>query len=236
MTLQKEKSFEMFDRISPTYDRINRVLSLGLDHRWRKRVARHLPQREDLRLLDIATGTGDQIISLMESSDRILEAVGIDLAEEMLKIGRKKIVSKPYGSQVKLQKASGLELPFPDESFHFVSLSFGIRNMGDHAKCLKEIARVLRRDGRAAILEFSLPENRLIRTGHLLYLRHVLPRIGGLLSKNQEAYRYLNKTIESFPYGKDFCDLMLKAGFTKARAYPLTLGAVSLYVGEVGAP
>ena len=233
MSVQKENSFEMFDRISPTYDRINRILSLGLDMRWRKGVAMHLPKRHNMRILDIATGTGDQIIALMEKSGDIAEAVGIDLAEEMLNIGKKKLARKSYGKKVRFQKASGLELPFPDDSFHFVSLSFGIRNMSDPKECLREIKRVLKPDGRAAILEFSLPKNQMIKSGHLFYLRHVLPRIGGLLSKNKEAYRYLNETIESFPYGSVFCALMRDSGFRKAAVYPQMMGAVSLYVGEL---
>ncbi len=233
MSIEKDKSFEMFDRISPTYDRINRILSLGLDMRWRKNVANHLPQRKNMRILDIATGTGDQMIALMEGSSEIAEAVGIDLAEEMLAIGKKKIQNKQFGNKVRFQKASGMELPFPDNSFHFVSLSFGIRNMSDPKRCLREIARVLKPDGRAAILEFSLPKNQLIKTGHLFYLRHVLPKIGTLLSKDQEAYRYLNQTIESFPYGSVFCALMRDAGFSKTAVYPQMMGAVSLYTGEL---
>ncbi|GAB5412317.1 MAG: bifunctional demethylmenaquinone methyltransferase/2-methoxy-6-polyprenyl-1,4-benzoquinol methylase UbiE [Chlamydiales bacterium] len=233
MSVQKDKSFEMFDRISPTYDRINRILSIGLDMRWRKNVAKHLPKRKNMRILDIATGTGDQIIALMEQSKEVAEAVGIDLAEEMINLGKKKIALKPYAKKVRFQKASGMKLPFPDNSFHFVSLSFGIRNMSDPKECLREIARVLKPDGRAAILEFSLPKNQLIKSGHLFYLRHVLPKIGALLSKDQEAYRYLNQTIESFPYGSVFCALMRDAGFSKTAVYPQMMGAVSLYTGEL---
>lgn len=223
--------WKMFDAISPTYDKINRILSLGMDQRWRKKVASHLPEKEHLKILDLATGTGDQLIALFESQASIQAATGIDLAAEMLAIGQEKIDKKPYKEQIKLVHADAEKIPFADESFDAATLSFGIRNVTSPVACLKEIHRVLKLHGRCLILEFSLPP-KPIKGFYLFYLRHILPRIGSLLSRNVGAYRYLNQTIETFPCGKEFCYLMREAEFKHIQAHPMALGAVTLYVGE----
>lgn len=224
---------QMFNTISPAYDFVNRVLSFGIDSRWRKRVNQHLPDRSDLEVIDLATGTCDQILSLM-NSQKIAAAVGIDLAEEMLQKGRQKIAKSPFHSQIELKLASALDIPEEDASFDCATMSFGIRNV--QGNCLAEILRVLRPGGKALILEFSTPKNRFIRFFHFLYLRKILPSIGGLISKEKSAYRYLNQTIEAFPSGEDFLSLMREAGFTNAVAYPMTFGVATLYVGEKSDP
>jgi demethylmenaquinone methyltransferase/2-methoxy-6-polyprenyl-1,4-benzoquinol methylase len=229
----RNEIWKMFDGISPTYDRVNRILSLGMDRKWRKKVAAHLPKERHLRILDLATGTGDQLISLFESPASIRTAVGIDLAGDMLQIAQKKILAKPYHSKIEFKRADAEKLPFAAESFDATSFSFGIRNVTDPLRSLEEIHRVLKPSGKCLILEFSLPP-KPIRAFYLFYLRHILPRIGGLLSKNREAYRYLNETIETFPSGKDFCLLLKKVGFKKITAHPMALGAVTLYEGEKG--
>ncbi len=221
----------MFDQISPTYDRTNRVLSLGLDLRWRKKVARYLPARPHCHVLDLATGTADQLIALFEAGASIQSAVGVDLAEEMLELGRKKVGKKPYRERVELLEGNAERLSFLPNSFDAVTCSFGIRNVSNVPSALKEVHRVLRPLGRVLILEFSLPK-RPVLWGYLLYLRHILPWVGGRLSKNPEAYRYLNQTIETFPSGRDFCLKMEQAGFKQVKAHPMALGAVTLYVGE----
>ncbi len=219
---------QMFNEISSSYDWVNRILSFGIDRRWRKRLLSHLPKKKDLRLLDLATGTGDQLLSLLKSG-KIGDAVGIDLAEEMLSIGRKKIIAQGYGDQVRMQVGSATKIPSEDSLFDCVTISFGIRNVqGD---CLPEIYRVLKPKGKVLILEFSLPKNRIIRVLHLFYLRHILPFVGGLISGKRSAYRYLNKTIESFPYGDQFLARMERSGFIKLKAIPLTFGVATLYIG-----
>lgn len=228
----KTEIWKMFNHISPTYDRINRILSLGIDKYWRKKVARFLPKKEKIRLLDCATGTGDQLFSIMKRSKKISQAVGVDLASEMLRIGKKKLKEKPYAQGVSLKQASVTELPFVDESFDCVTISFGIRNVADAEKGLKEIFRVLSPGGRILVLEFSLPKHPKLKAAHLFYLRHMLPKIGGWISKNKEAYKYLNETIETFPYGDNFCDLLVGAGFKNVQAHPLTFGVVTLYQGD----
>ncbi len=222
----------MFNTISPTYDRTNRILSLGLDQYWRRQVAKFLPKKKPLFLLDCATGTGDQIISLMEHTKKVSQAIGIDLATEMLRLGRQKIKGKPYKDKVLLQEGSATALQFSADTFDCATISFGIRNVDDVPKCLREIHRVLKPGGRIAVLEFSLPKSELLKALHLFYLRRCLPYIGGWLSKNRSAYTYLNKTIEAFPSGKNFCSLMEAAGFTATEAHPLTLGIVTLYIGD----
>lgn len=218
---------EMFNAISPTYDRVNRVVSFGVDKLWRRRLSNELPPSGDIHLLDIATGTGDQLIALMKRCPRIVEALGIDVAEEMLARGREKLQNRAT-----LICASALELPLENGSVHCTTITFGIRNVGDPLKALKEMNRVLKPQGRALILEFSLPTNALIRQGYLFYLRHLLPRIAGWISGNREAYVYLNRTIEKFPCGEAFLKLMRQAGFASAKAIPLTFGVATLYVGE----
>ncbi|MES2273036.1 MAG: bifunctional demethylmenaquinone methyltransferase/2-methoxy-6-polyprenyl-1,4-benzoquinol methylase UbiE [Chlamydiota bacterium] len=227
----RKEIWKMFDAISPTYDRINRILSLGMDRKWRKEISKRLPSGRKLKLLDLATGTGDQIFSLLENGVSIQSAVGIDMASEMLVLAEKKLRSKSYQTSVKFQRADAEKLPFQALSFDAATFSFGIRNVCDPLLSLKEIHRVLKPNGKCLILEFSLPPWP-IRGPFLFYLRHILPRIGGLLSKAPTAYRYLNQTIETFPSGKDFCLLMKSASFQNIQAYPMALGGVTLYVGE----
>jgi demethylmenaquinone methyltransferase / 2-methoxy-6-polyprenyl-1,4-benzoquinol methylase len=221
--------FQIFDKIAPTYDRVNRILSGGIDLYWRRKMASLLPEAEKIHLLDLATGTGDQLLSLLKNSSRIEQAVGIDLAEEMLKIGRKKL--KAFG-QAALKMASATAIPYEENMFDCATMSFGIRNVDNVTQCLKEIYRVLRPQGRALILEFSLPTHQWIQKPYLLYLNKLLPRIGKLLSAHSEAYTYLARTIQEFPQAEAFCKLMREAGFSTVKAYPLTFGIVTIYVGD----
>lgn len=226
----EEAVSEMFNGISEKYDLANRLLSLGIDKSWRKKITAALPQRPNLRLLDLATGTGDQLLSLMESG-KIAYALGIDIAEEMVKIGKKKAALTPFADAIDMEVASALSIPAKESAFDCATISFGIRNVADPSLCLREMHRVLSPGGKALILEFSLPRNLLIRQLHLLYLRHVVPTVGGMVSGQKAAYRYLNKTIEDFPYGTAFTALMEEAGFVHVEALPLTFGVATLYIG-----
>lgn len=230
--ISKESSWRMFNEISPTYDRVNRAMTGYLDISWRKAVGRYLPKHEKIHLLDCATGTADQLITLLESHRQITYAVGIDLAEEMLAIGKEKIEKKGLTSQAELILASALDIPFQSESFDCVTMSFGIRNVSCVSSCLSEIFRVMRPGARLLILESSLPDNPLLRMGHLLYLRKILPSLGALISRQKSAYVYLNKTIEEFPYGKEFCNLLEIHKFINVKAHPLMMGAVSIYQAD----
>jgi demethylmenaquinone methyltransferase/2-methoxy-6-polyprenyl-1,4-benzoquinol methylase len=224
----RENAWKMFDLISPTYDRVNRILSFGMDQRWRKAVASHLPEQKNLKVLDLATGTGDQAIALLKSKASIQSITGIDLSVEMMEIAKKKV-----GKKVEFIRADAEKLPFQDKSFDAATFSFGIRNVPTPINALKSIHRVLKPKGRCLILEFSLPPAP-IKGFYLFYLRYILPRLGGFFSGKMEAYRYLNQTIEHFPSGKDFCSLMKNAGFLRVREIPMALGGVTLYIGDKG--
>lgn len=232
MSQQKSDIWRMFNHISPTYDRANRILSLGIDQYWRRKVSKFMPKKENIRLLDCATGTGDQLFSLMKRSRNVSQAVGVDMASEMLRIGKQKLKRKSYARKVTLKQACVTSLPFVDDSFDCATISFGIRNVVDVPSCLKEIHRVLNPGGRILVLEFSLPTNRKLKAAHLFYLRRFIPKIGGWISKDKEAYSYLNQTIETFPHGESFCHLLSDAGFKKVKAHPLTFGIVTLYEGD----
>jgi demethylmenaquinone methyltransferase/2-methoxy-6-polyprenyl-1,4-benzoquinol methylase len=232
----RHEVWKMFDQISPTYDCVNRVMTFGMDQLWRKRLCSFLPHQKGMRVLDCATGTGDQVVALLEKNSSIFSVVGIDLSTAMIEIAKKKIAKKPYANKVDFQIASALEIPFPDNSFECVTISFGIRNVTDIMAAFKEFRRVLKPKGSVLILEGSIPKKKWLKSIHLLYLRHFLPRIGGAISKNFDAYHYLNKTIETFPQGERFCGLMRAAGFVDVQEHPLFGGIVTVYQGEKDAP
>lgn len=224
----------MFDRIAHRYDLLNRLLSFRQDVVWRKRLARLLPERPDLRVLDLATGTGDVLLSLYRWSGRVASGVGVDMSGKMLAFGRGKIADRSLGQRLSMVRGDAMCIGFRDASFDAVTIAFGIRNVSDVPCALREMRRVLAPGGRVLVLEFSLPGNPLFRRAYLFYFRHVLPRIGALISGDSYAYRYLNQTVESFPYGEDFCALMRDAGFERVRAHPLTFGIATIYEGDAG--
>lgn len=228
----RHEIWKMFDQISPTYDCVNRVMTFGLDQLWRKRLCAFLPLEKGLHILDCATGTGDQIIALLEKNPEIASVIGIDLAETMVEIGKQKIAKKPYREKVTYQVASALKTDFPDDQFDCVTISFGIRNVTDVMAAFKEFRRVLKPGGRVLILEGTIPQQKWLKAMHLFYLRKLLPRIGSFISRNQEAYRYLNTTIETFPQGERFCGLMRAAGFINVKANPVFGGIVTVYQGD----
>lgn len=232
----KANSWRMFDRIARTYDRLNGILSFGIDRRWRRKLARHLPDNPThLDLLDLATGTGDQIFTLHRTAPtRWKSLTGTDLSEKMLNEARRKAPERLGDVPAVWRTASAEDLPFPDASFDVATMSFGIRNVPNPVRALREIHRVLRPGGRALILEFSLPRCVLLRIPYLFYFRHVLPWIGGKISGDPGAYRYLNRTVEAFPYEADFVELMGQAGFAQPSFIRLSGGIACLYQGDVG--
>jgi len=193
--------WKMFNRIAPSYDRLNRVISGGLDVRWRAEVAARLPGTGAIRVLDLATGTGDQLVASWQTG-RVRDGVGLDLAEDMLALGQPKM--RRAAGALRLGVGDATAIPEPDQSFDAVTISFGIRNVTDVALSLREMFRVLRGGGRVIILESSQPQGRLMRAGHLFYIRNIMPRVAGWLSGDHSAYRYLNQTIEHFPDGERF--------------------------------
>jgi demethylmenaquinone methyltransferase/2-methoxy-6-polyprenyl-1,4-benzoquinol methylase len=227
----RHEVWKMFDRIASRYDLLNHLLSFNRDKYWRKRVGQMMPNRLDLTALDLATGTGDQLVSLYQTG-KISRGEGMDLSENMLAIGRTKIERLGLSNKLVLKTGDAGKIPAPDGSVDVITISFGIRNVTDVPSALREMHRVLRPGGRLLVLEFSLPKNGLLRTGYLFYFRHILPILGGLISGDSFAYRYLNKTVETFPYGQAFCTLMTDAGFNDVTAVPLTFGVASIYSGD----
>lgn len=230
--MEKEHIWRTFDTIAPTYDRINRILSLGIDLLWRKKMGTFLPEGEKLKLLDCASGTADQLLSLLKRHPQIGSAIASDLSKEMLAIGEKKVAKSPFREKVRFMEADACSLPFEEASFDCVTISFGIRNVPDVSKALTEFYRVLKPGGRLLILEFSQPKAKWLRGLFLFYLRHVLPKVGGLLSGNRKAYAYLNSSIEGFPYGKEFSSLLERANFSSATHLPLSCGIATIYTGD----
>ena len=231
-TISKSNSWKMFDDISPKYDFLNHVLSFGLDILWRRQLAQFLPLKRRQKILDLATGTGDVLISMFQNNPNVQSGCGVDLAGKMMEIGRKKIADKDLESQITLHHGDAHQIPFNDHTFDTVSIAFGIRNMQNHSLVLTEMYRVLNKGGRVLVLEFSLPQNPIIRGLHIFYLRHIVPLIGAVLSRYYQAYKYLNKTIEAFPYGDEFCSLMKKAGFQNTKASSLFFGVATIYQGD----
>jgi len=225
----------MFDRISRRYDLLNRILSFGLDIYWRRRLIGKLESLDEsgktLRVLDLATGTGDVALAISRrfTGSAIL---GIDKSEQMLKLALQKRRSGSRTGSVSLARGDGLAIPVQDSSFDAVTIAFGIRNMPDTLACLSEMRRLLAADGKALILEFSFPRNVLLRPLHRIYLRYLVPLIGRIVSGDAVAYRYLDQTIETYTQGDEFCTLMKDAGFTDVSASRLNGGIVTIYEGK----
>lgn len=225
----------MFDRIAHRYDALNRVLSFGLDKGWRKRALAHLPaprpSSTGLRVLDVATGTADVALLLLDRDD-VASVTGVDVSEQMLSRGREKSAVHPRGAAVTLQTGDATALPFADGSFDAVTMSFGLRNVVDVDLALRELHRVLTPGGRAIVLEFGTPRAGPFASVYATYRRHLLPRIGGALSGDAKAYRYLDRTIATFPSGEALRTRFVAAGFARAWLEPLVQGAVGITVGE----
>lgn len=228
--LAKESIETTFNHIASTYDRINRILSFGIDRLWRKSLCKKLPKDQPLNILDIATGTGDQAFEILKQRP-LASVTGIDKAEKMLELAKEKIQNTLQGS-LHFLVADAAHLPFDDTMFDCITISFGIRNFADLAVSIQEMLRVLKKRGMLLILEFGHPKNSLVRFFYLFYLRTLLPKIGGFFSKHPKAYKYLNESIEDFPSGKDLCFLLEKHGFSKVTYHPLSFGIVNLYIGR----
>lgn len=229
---RKPESWKIFDDIAPTYDLLNHFLSLGIDVLWRKKFIKNLPNKSNLAAYDLATGTGDVALTLA-SDPKVTKITGIDLSVEMLEYGKKKVLKNNLQNTVSMEEGDGVTIPKEDNSADVVTVAFGIRNFPDPQQSLINMVRVLRPGGRAMVMEFSLPKNPIIKFGYLLYFRHILPAIGNALSKNKDAYTYLNESVEDFPYGEKFTDMMKVAGMKNIRIVPLTFGIASLYIGDV---
>ncbi|PLX86360.1 MAG: bifunctional demethylmenaquinone methyltransferase/2-methoxy-6-polyprenyl-1,4-benzoquinol methylase UbiE [Desulfuromonas sp.] len=222
---------DMFDRIAPRYDLLNRLLSLGIDRRWRRFAVGRLRLPEQGRVLDIATGTWDVALEVARQTGSGVTIVGSDFTNGMLVLGQAKIAATRYRERILLVNAPCEALPHPQGVFDGVTIAFGIRNVVDREKGLSEMARVLKSGGRAVILEFSTPTNPLFRGLYHFYFLRVLPWLGGLFSQ-RSAYQYLPDSVLEFPDRPTFMGMMKQAGFVDVELTDLTGGIVSVYVGR----
>ena len=227
-------SWEMFNQIAYNYDFLNKILSFGIDGYWRKKLIAELPDDKPIILADISTGTADILIATEGHPFlQIEEMIGIDPSAKMIAIGQKKIIDKKLYSKTSfyISKAEELSKLKLKKKVDAVTISFGIRNMEDPEKGLQEIYKILKPGGKILILEFSIPSGIFFRQIYLFYFRYLLPIIGGIFSKNFKAYRYLNKSVENFPCGKEFVQLLEKNNYLMAKAVPLSFGIVNIYTG-----
>ncbi len=228
----KDDSPRMFDRISARYDLLNRLLSLRRDVIWRKRLAKALPPANDMHVIDIATGTGDVLLTAFKQTANFGYGIGVDPAGKMLSLAQLKTSEAHMSDKMSFVRADAVSLPFTSDTFDAATIAFGIRNIVEVETALQEMKRVLRPRGRLVILEFSMPSNPFLKAGYLLYFRHLLPLVGAVVSGDKEAYRYLNRTVETFPYGEEFCKLMRTVGFEDVKTQSLSFGIASLYTGH----
>lgn len=223
-----------FDKIAAGYDRLNRIMTAGLDRRWRRRAVHEVESGrwKVESVLDVACGTGDLTLDLLRRGHHV---AGVDLSEQMLALARRKIASANFQpSTFTFQVADAEALPFPDASFDAVACAFGVRNFVHLEKGLDEMLRVLKPGGRLAILELATPDNRLLTLFYNIYARHVIPLLGRWLAGNRQAYTYLPASIERFPKGQAFLDILQKSKFKiqNCRQRRFTFGVCRLYVAD----
>jgi len=224
---KKKQVTEMFDNIAGSYDFLNHTLSLGMDNIWRKIAIKKLSNKP-ATILDIATGTADFAISASKHTNANI--TGIDISQGMLDVGVEKITKKGLTNRIQLQLADSENLPFQNNSYDAITAGFGVRNFEDLNKGLSEMYRTLKSGGKVAILEPSEPTHFPLKQFYNLYFHHILPFIGGIISKDKNAYTYLPDSVSAFPSGNDFLTELDKVGFKECKHIPLTFGIVSLYI------
>ena len=224
---KKEQVTQMFDTISGNYDGLNRVISFGIDVKWRKKVLQLVTEKNPETILDIATGTGDLAILMAKTNAKNI--IGLDISSGMLEVGKKKIAEKKLDSVIEMVLGDSENMPFPDNRFDAITVSFGIRNFETLETGLQEILRVLKPSGIFVILETSVPVKTPFKQGYRLYTKFILPAIGKLFSKDNVAYGYLSESASVFPYGEKLNNILRKIGFIDVVAMPQTFGVATIY-------
>jgi demethylmenaquinone methyltransferase/2-methoxy-6-polyprenyl-1,4-benzoquinol methylase len=223
----------MFGQIAHKYDLLNHLLSLNIDRRWRRQTVRRVPPQGNAPILDLCTGTGDLALAYYQASEEQTPVIGADFCHEMLVLGAQKGRRADANGRLSFIEADAQRLPFPDDYFQIVSVAFGLRNVTDTDRGLREMVRVCRPGGRVAVLEFSMPRRQPFRGIYRWYFRRVLPRIGQLLARNREsAYNYLPASVGEFPDGEALAQRLRAAGLSNVWHQPLTFGVATLYVGS----
>ncbi len=225
---KKEQVTQMFDTISKNYDGLNRVISFGIDVKWRKRVVAIIEKGKPKSILDIASGTGDLTINLVQTGAE--KIIGLDISPGMLEVGKQKILDKNLDKKVEMVLGDSENLAFEKNTFDAITVAFGVRNFETLEKGLKEILRVLKPDGTFVVLETSVPTKFPYKQGYRFYTKFILPTIGRLFSKDASAYAYLSESASVFPHGEDFNNILRKIGFIGVENRPQTFGVASIYV------
>ena len=226
---KKEQVEEMFDNIAPTYDRLNHIMSLNIDRIWRRRVMRIIRRAKPQRIMDVATGTGDLAIAMARKVNEA-HILGVDLSEEMLSEARKKIKRLELEKRISLEKGDAENLTMVEsESVDAATVAFGVRNFENIERGLSEIYRTLRPGGKLVVLEFSMPKNRLVRWVYRQYAHRLLPRIGGMISKDKQAYTYLPDSVEEFPAPERFAEILKGVGFKSVKLSSQSFGIAYIY-------
>lgn len=229
--VRKENAYRMFNRIANEYDFINSILSFGMHHSWRKSPLKWLKNHQITHYLDLASGTGDQLIVILDKKPGVRKAFAVDPADKMLLIAKKKLLKKAYNPFVKTVVADAHSLPFKDHYFDLITLTFGLRNLCHLEKGIKELFRVTRKGGQVHIIEFGMPSG-IFKYVYQFYLKYYLPKVGKWLSKDQDAYEYLNTTIDTFAGKEVIMKLLLQAGFQSVKVNPLSFGIVNHFIAH----
>jgi len=229
-TGKKEQVANMFNSISKNYDFLNHFLSLGIDITWRKKAIKNLKVHQPEYILDVATGTGDFAIEALKLSPK--KVTGIDISTGMLEVGQRKIEKMGLTDTIELLEGDSENLPFDDNIFDAVIVAYGVRNFENLEVGLSEMHRVLRKEGKVVILEFSKPGTFPFKQLYNFYFRAILPLIGKFVSKDNAAYTYLPESVRAFPDGNNFTGILKDVGFKKVQCTPLTFGISSIYTGQ----
>lgn len=224
---KKEQVTKMFDTISGDYDGLNRVISFGIDIKWRKRVVELITAQHPKMVLDIATGTGDLAIAMANTNAE--KIIGLDISSGMLEIGKQKIDKKGLSSKIEMVLGDSENMPFEDNTFDAITVAFGVRNFEHLERGLKDILRVLKPGGIFVILETSVPTKTPYKQGYGLYTKNILPLIGRAFSKDRSAYKYLCESASIFPYGEALNNILRKTGFINVEDFPQTFGVATIY-------
>jgi demethylmenaquinone methyltransferase/2-methoxy-6-polyprenyl-1,4-benzoquinol methylase len=227
---KKTQVRQMFDGISPQYDLMNRIISGGIDIKWRKNVVALLLPKKPRKILDVATGTGDLAVALSQTQAK--EIVGIDISKGMLDIGKKKVKKSHWAKNIRMEIGDSENIDYPENYFDAVTVAFGVRNFENLDKGLLEILRVLRPGGNLVILETAVPQKFPLRQFYRLYTHFVMPVVGWFFSKDKSAYQYLSDSANAFPFGEAFNNILAKNGFIAIEDIPQTLGVASIYCAQ----
>ncbi|MFM7618917.1 MAG: bifunctional demethylmenaquinone methyltransferase/2-methoxy-6-polyprenyl-1,4-benzoquinol methylase UbiE [Bacteroidota bacterium] len=231
-TGKKEEVEQMFDQIAHSYDFLNHFFSLGIDIIWRKRAIKELKKYAPKKVLDVATGTADFAIQSVKSNLQADVIIGVDISEGMLEVGRKKIKEKGIDHIIQLRRGDSEQLPFDEKTFDAYTVAFGVRNFENLELGMSDMLRVLKTGGVGVVLEFSKPTVFPIKQLFRFYFRFIMPTVGKWISKDSRAYTYLPESVDAFPSGNAFLEVMKKVGYTNTRMIRLAGGIATIYIGE----